>query len=578
MRRLATAILVAGLAGCAGIPDSGRVTKVEVDQGPDQSTVRYSPTGPTKGATPQEIVRGYLDAMLAFPVTTGTAASFLTPEAAREWKSSAGVAVYVDPDVSTRPVNENARGADGRRDIDLDIAEDAALDKQGRFERVDARKTFTYRLAKTKGEWRIANPQDGFLVNRKFFDDYYRPFSAYFFDRPGKRLVADPIYLPVGDQLSTALVSSMLLGPGDLLGKTARTYVPDGATLRTSVPLRDDRLAEVQFREELNTLTDNAQEHLSAQIIWTLRQVEQVRGVRITGGDSVLFPENRGVQSIDAWGKFGQRPGDSDFHGVQKGRIVELNGGTVAAVNGPWGKSARKAVDFAVDARQIAVVELGRSKLTVGSFDDDAVTTYDGEGFLRPLWDDSGAVWAVDRSDSAARLRIFKDKKFRQIPMGKLADLRLDSFALSPDGARYAAISRAGKGSEIYVGPVLRDADDLVVSLGAPRSLRPKSQDFTSPRSLSWASATVVTFVADDSVVDAQIFESRVDGSTASGGTASEGALLPEVTARTLATSGGNDPNRYVVDSEGHAWLSRAGSPWERLGPQNFTALAASRP
>ena len=578
MRKLLLAVSgLIVLMGCAGIPDSGPVTRVDADNGTDQSTVRYSPTGPAKNATPQAIVSGYLDAMLAYPVTTGTAASFLTPEAARDWKPSAGVEVYTGPLVSSPVVRDNAGNVDKPAvDIHLDVVEDARLDSHNRFERLNARKQFAFRLNQTKGQWRITNPQSGFLVNRKFFDDYYRPLNAYFFDRPGKRLVADPIYLPVGDQLSTALVSSLLLGPEDLLGKTARTYAPAGTRLRTSVPPRADGLAEVQFSDDLSSLSDGAQERLSAQIIWTLRQVEEVTGVRITGGDNVLYPGNRGIQSIDSWANFGPKFGDGRFYGVQNGRIVELSGRDVSAVDGSWGKDARQAVDIAVNAGRLAVVAGGRNRLTIGSFDSNKVLNFSGKNFLRPIWDDTGSVWALDKQGSDTRLRIFDATRFRQIPIGALAKFRVESFALSPDGARYAFIADVAGTSQVYAGSVLRDNKDVVVALGEPARLHPNSANFTNPRSLSWSSATTVTFLADDAVVGTQIFDSRIDGSSSSGGTASSGALLPDVDGVTLVTTGDGEPTRFVTDRTGHTWLLRPGGAWERLNPIGVTAIAAS--
>lgn len=576
-RPLAAVSVLIVFMGCAGIPNSGPVTKVNADRSTNQSTVRYSPTGPAKNATPQEIVNGYLDAMLAYPVTTGTAASFLTPEAARGWKSSAGVEVYTEPQVSSPLVKDNAGNINKPAvDIHLDVVEDARLDSHNRFERLNARKQFAFRLSQTNGQWRITNPQSGFLVNRKFFDDYYRPVDAYFFDRPGKRLVADPIYLPVGDQLSTALVSSLLLGPADLLGKTARTYAPAGTRLRTSVPLRADGLAEVQFGDDLSALSDGAQQRLSAQIIWTLRQVEEVTGVRITGGGNVLYPGNRGIQSIDSWANFGPKFGDGRFYGVQKGRVVELSGRDVSAVDGPWGKDARQAVDIAVDSGRLAIVAGGRDRLTIGSFDSNKVSNFSGKNFLRPIWDDAGSVWALDSQGSDTRLRIFEAKRFRQIPIGVLAKFRVESFALPPDGARYAFIADVTGTSQVYAGSVIRDPNDVVVSLGKPVLLQPNGTNFTSPRSLSWSSATTVTFLADDAVVGTQIFDSRIDGSSSIRGTASSGTLLPDVDAIRLVTTGDGEPTQYVTDKTGHTWLLRPGGAWERLDPIGVTALAAS--
>ena len=570
-------VILAFVAGCAGIPDSGPVTKVDIESGPDQSTVRYSPAGPREDATPQQIVRGYLDAMLAYPVTTGTAAAFLTPTAARGWKSSAGVSVYVEPDVSTPVVQENEGKLDRAAvEIELDVVEDARLDPQGKFARVDAHKQFTYRLTRTEGQWRITNPQAGFLVNRKFFGDYYRAFDAYFFDRPGKRLVADPVYLPVGDQLSTALLSTLLKGPQGFLGGTARTFLPKGARLRTSVPSTEDGVADVQFRDDLSSLSGDQTERLSAQIVWTLRQVEGVTGVRIAGGDNVLYPGNRGIQSVDSWEKFGPRFGDGAFYAVRGGKLVELSGDGVAAVGGPWGKSVRGAVELAVDDDQIAIVAAGRKRLSIGNLTKTEIFSFAGSDLLAPLWDDNENVWAVDRADGKTRLRIFTGKKFREIPIGHLADFRLDSFSLSPDGSHYAAIARVGDTTRILVGTVQRNGEDVVVSLGIPGAVRPQDATYANPRSVSWATATSVTFLADDNVAGAQLFEARIDSSSFSGGTASSGALLPDVDAVDLATTGGEDPTLYVTDGKGRTWLLPPGGSWDLLDAKGITAIISS--
>jgi hypothetical protein len=85
-----------------------------------------------------------------------------------------------------------------------------------------------------------------------------------------------------------------------------------------------------------------------------------------------------------------------------------------------------------------------------------------------------------------------------------------------------------------------------------------------------------VTFLADDNVSGTQVFESRIDGSYSTGGTAGSGALLPDVDAVALATTGGEDPTRYVTDKTRHTWLLRPGGAWERLNPAGVTGLTAS--
>src|SRR5690606_19267595 len=122
--------------------------------------------------------------------------------------------------------------------------EDARLDRQGRYTRSTEDPRRTYRLEQVDGQWRIANPQAGVMVTRTYFDDYFRSFPLYFFDRPGSRLVPELVHQAVGEQLPTGLVTALARGPGR--DSAFRTYVPGAGSLRPSVTVSDD-VADVEF-------------------------------------------------------------------------------------------------------------------------------------------------------------------------------------------------------------------------------------------------------------------------------------------------------------------------------------------
>lgn len=313
-RAVASIAVAVVLAGCAGIPSSGPVERVADESGPDQSTVRYAPVGPSRGASPQQIVRGYLDAMLAYPVSTGTAALYLTPAAAKEWRSSEGVAVYTQPEVD---LSGTATLDAGRESVlvDLRTSPVARLDRQGHFRTGGDGKPRTYVLQKVKGQWRISNPQDGVMVTRTFYDDYFRPFALYFFDAPGERLVPDLVHLAVGEQLPTALVTALARGPGRTPG-TSRTFVPAATTLRPSVTVGDEDVADVEFSASLAKLSTGERERLAAQIVWTLRSVPALLGVRIFGGTPVLSARGDRVHPVESWGGFGPPVGNSHTYAL----------------------------------------------------------------------------------------------------------------------------------------------------------------------------------------------------------------------------------------------------------------------
>ena len=125
-------------SACAGIPSSGPVSRSPTTPTSGQSAVRYSPARPLPGASPEQIVRGYLDAMLAFPASSRTASAFLTPGGSTQVvRVARGVQVYSEPDVVGSPDRVD-RGASevqppGPQTVRIGFTVDAELDAQGRY-------------------------------------------------------------------------------------------------------------------------------------------------------------------------------------------------------------------------------------------------------------------------------------------------------------------------------------------------------------------------------------------------------------------------------------------------------------
>lgn len=561
------------LVGCAGIPTDGPIHRIEDRELDSQSAVRYAPAGPVKDATPQQIVSGFLDAMLAYPVTTGVAASFLTPEGARQWKSSAGVIIYDAPVVGS--ATRTAAGA--QRTVELSVRAKAELDVQGRYSELDRQRSLDLVLTQVEGQWRISNPPDGFLVNEKFFADYYRPFSLYYFDRPAKRLVPVPIYLPIGDQLPTSMMTSLLRGPRGALSGYARSYIPKNAQLRTAVTVRADGLAEVELKQDIIALPNFDQERLSAQIVSTLAQINGVTGVRITGAGTEVSPQGSSVQVRADWAAFAPPTTEGTFFAIAADKVVRMSGRSVGELSGAWGKDARGAQRLAVrrDEEQLAVVSDNRSKLELGGLAKDlepVLAQFNGSALSNPVFDDREQAWAFDRPAGQTRLRRFTADGSAEVAIGSLASSEVESFAISPGQSRYAVIVRDGPDRAIYVGGILADKDDVVQRFSEPRRLDLSETNIESIGSIVWQREDVIAFLGTKPLVGDQVFRARIDGSTIQGGSASDGPLLPTLKSRGLAVSGGLDPVQYVVDADGRMWWQTAGNSWQIIEADKLSA------
>ncbi len=571
-RRVLVLVIVLVVSACGGIPTSGPVTKVKDDGGLGESTVQYAPALPKAGATPQEIVLGYIDAMLAFPVSTGTASAFLTPAAAKSWRPLDGVRVYSRPQVSDSvPDRSTDAGGDeeaGDRVV-VRLASDqvAKLDQQGRYSRISGDSELTYVLQQVKGEWRIATPQSGMLVSSKYFGDHFRSFDIFMFDRPGRRLLPVPVYLAVGDQLATSLVASLARGPADDLGDLTRTYVPPQDTLRPSVPVSSDGVADVEFDAELRTASEAVQDRLSAQIIWTLRQVPGIRGVRLSGGATVVARNGLPVQPIDSWAAFGPSMAGTHAYALSGNKVVQIDDGEVAPLSGQWGKNAYGAERIAVSDAGVAGVLKGRSGVRVTNRVGNAARTFTGNQLVTPRWDRDGVLWLVDRLSGATRVRLVRDETFFSPPIGALAGLAVNTFTLSPGGSRYAVTTSTG----VYVGLIERNDKNQIIRLESPERV---AIDSAKPSSAVWTSDTQLAFLAG-SDVSRQVQLVSIDGSVPD--TGSGGALLPDVGAAVLVLGSGDPAMRYATDSKQRLWYLPPGGTWHLVKSDAITGLTYGR-
>lgn len=555
------------MTGCAAIPTSGPVTEVAEDAGFGQSTVRYSPALPADGAEPGEIVRGYLDAMLAYPSSNRTAAAFLTPSAADEWQRQDGVTIYDDAQVVSLPEGDRARAGDSTSArVSIDAARAGALDSQGRYTSARDRTSVDYELVQVDGQWRIANPQPGLLVTAKFFADYFRPFVLYFFDRTGRRLVPQPVHLLVEDRLAAALVTALTQGDPS---RQVRTFVPGPDDLRATVTV-DRRVADVGFTAGPRKESDV--ERLSAQVVWTLRQVPGVSSVRISVGSSAVRPRNVAEQPLSSWAEFGAGDDAGGTHALVGDRVVEVDAGDVARLEGPWGASAGGAAAVAVTDQRLALVAKNRASVRIASLTGKIRRTLTGTDLIDPVTDVDGQFWLVDSPGGDSRVRVVAAAP-ANLDSGSLKGLDVRSLDISPEGARYVVTTGTGADASVRVGRVVRDAR------GAPTGLaRPRRVDVggVQPRSAVWADDVRVSFLASTDA-GIQVQTALIDGSTGPISSSNVGAVLPDVDTSRLVIGSGSDASTYATDPRGRMWYLSERGTWQLAAGDPVRSLGHSR-
>ena len=576
-------VLAMGLAGCVTIPTSGPVEQV-APRGADSDVLpQVTPSGPREGAAALETARGYVTAMRAFPVSTEVAREFLTAEATERWVPGRRTIVYSS--LTTVQRDRNTVEMRTRDTVTLSARGTYRPDPSGRQERVR-----TLQLELTDEGWRIAALPDALLVSAGFFEQYYRPFDLYFFTATAPALVADRVWLPLGDELATRLVSGLLAGPTRWLRGRAVTALSASADVGVSVPVRADGVADVQLGQEAVGLSATQRQLWSAQLVWTLRQVSGLVGVRVlVDGVPLEVPGAEPVQDVTAWAEYD--PSGPSFRallfGIRRGRVVQVDSAEVTPVDG-WSGSRRADLAEVTVERQlnrVAGIDAPGETLLAGPYlagRKDVEPWYRSDGRLSdPQWDRTGQLWVLERGASGAgssRLVVGDRGRSRPVPAGGLRAAGIRSIAVSPDGARLAALvdrwdgrywggSRGApsRGPVLVVAAIVRGQDGRTVRRIEQAYALPIRERLRALAAPVWSAPSAVSVLARFEEVPPQPYDLAIDGSSVEGGGVSGEALLGPVGARALAAAGVTGAATVVGATNGRLYAPDSQLEWAEL-------------
>lgn len=537
--------LLALANGCASLPAGGPVTVVEeADPSASAAPFDFNPPGPRAGATPEQVVAGFLSALQATPVSTRVAAEYLTAAAAESWRPGRRTVVYTSQDLVTGV---------GAVTVDLDGA--YALDGVGRWQgAVGSDGELRLRLPVTRedGEWRISAPPDAMVIPQPHFEARYRQYSLFFLDQTSELLVPEPVYLPGGAQAPTLLVSGLLEGPS--APAVERTGLPSETFAGVGVPVTEAGVAQVPLGAEVLDLPEEQLEPALAQLAWTLRQVPEVERLQITvDGVPVDLPGGNASVSVDSFASYSPvvAAASSDLFGVREGTVVQQVGNTeleVAAL--PRGTTEVRSLGVSLTGRRLAIVD--PSGGTASVLDRDAeepewLPVHFGIDLLRPMWDVAGALWLVDRGGAEPQVVVQRDGSTRVLSVR--LDGRLVHAALSRDGTRVAWVSAVdGGGQQLSLSRVVRRPNGLPQGLTRPVQV-PTGAPWRGVRDIAWRDPTTVAALTRPTRGTSQVQLAAVDGSSEFGALSTAPGLL-FARGLSMAASPGA-PLELVVSSRG---------------------------
>jgi hypothetical protein len=484
--------LVLPLSACISMPESGPVVETGSEGDADLQRAPYiDPEPPRPGASPADIVAGFIQAMTATPMQTNDARDFLASADRASWR----------PQSRTITSSETLQPR-GSGPVTVKLFGAEYVDSRGSFQGPlpKGERTLSFPMVREDGEWRIADPPDALIVPENWFEQRFTQALLYFFDPSAGILVPEPVFVPIGDQFATALVDSLLRGPGDRLDGVTRSFIPPGLRYDLSVQVSEDGVAELDLTGYSGQLNPEASELMLAQLAWTLRQEPDITSLRVTlGGQPVALPGGVSQINVQEGSEFDPTgiQSSSLLFGLRGGRLVAGAPDALAPVDGPMGTSNLGVRSIAVNlnASQVAGVTGAGDRVLVttvrgGSRVEEVVSG--AEDLLRPAWDFADRLWLVDDSAEGARISYVLGKRVRPVDIPGITGRRVTRFLVSRDGSRLVAVVRRPRGDVLMSSRIRHDGQGRVDGATPARRLVLEGETDLVVRDIGWSSPTSV--------------------------------------------------------------------------------------
>jgi len=535
---LAAALLL--LTACTGMPSSGTVYpgRDPLDPGSDPG-VAFVPDGPQPGATPDQIVEGFLRAGTGVQNDWAIAQQFLTREFAGQWQPSASVTV---DKLADRAVQVLGEGEDAAA-VAATVGSTGFVDGRGAYSpQQGIVSDLPFELVRQDGEWRISRAQDGIVLSEEQFRTVYRQATLAYFDPTWQYIVPDVRWFPrtnTANYVATALLDEP---PSPWLADAVRSAFPEGVYADQSAI--SDGVTQVAVDEAALSLGTETLGRMQRQLDETFRSIDQP-AVRMTVDGSPLVAAPAAVRStrVDpdslvqlADGAFGFVDGDGVIPLTPLSDTIDTLGLVSAVAVGPRQDSA------AVLTSAGAVVRV-----------TDEVATLDSRaGLIAPSIDPAGTVWSVP-ADTPAAVQASPAEGDLVTVVGAWPEATgIRSMQVSRDGARVAALVSVRGRTELWVAGIRRDdvQDGGQIEFGERLVV---TTELGEGLDLAWLDDTTIGVLE------------RVDGDLRLR-QQTVGGLGTDLTvpAGSVRTVGGNGSPRLLTE-EG-AVYNRQGTVWQQSG------------
>ena len=459
MKKYFIVLMSLALVACGNIPQNSSIQEGSIlGSVPEGSIVRVIASLPQEGMTPEEIVSGFLNASASSENDFKIAREYLIPELRDTWQPTQQIQVYE---------GQGRLNLTQSNSVVFTAPLNSVIDDRSRItlSEPDSQLVQEFKLKKVDNEWRINLDIRGLLISRADLNRSFTTFPLWFPDSTLKTLTPDIVVLPrstTGN--ATRLMQLLLAGPGENLTGAVRSAFPVGTTLAiNSVPINNG-LATVSLNESVLNAEPFLREVLSAQIVKTLSRIPEIRTVRINvGSQSLIVPNTPIRQSTTLWEKFSPDSNrEADALAIQDGKIFRISTELVSAISDDYFNSGRWfAATANRDENILAAVTEDRTKLVVqnSSAETPRRVIVEGQGFRIPHSDIFDAIWIT----GVNQISVIQKNRVINVSIDGIDRQNVIDVIPSPDGVRALLITNTVYGTELRIGTIVRDNQNIKI-------------------------------------------------------------------------------------------------------------------
>lgn len=446
------AVVALALTGCTGFATSGPVNAGLAAGDAAPPDFSFVPLKPQDGASPEDIVRGFLDAGNGPENNWAIAQLFLAPSFRDKWKPAAGVTV------DDRSNRQYGKVIDGR--MTVTVSSTATVDQHGAYAPSEGGSTpLTFSLAKVGGQWRITDAPNGVVLGADQFASVFRPYSLMYFDPSWRYLVPDVRWFATANA-ATRIAQELIDGKqSSWLGDSVVSAFPENISLDLpSVPLSSG-VAQVELRGPVLALETTTLDRMQTQLVRSL-QSAGITDVSMSSSGTPLSAQPVSTNST--------RTDARALVDTEKGFGFLSSTGAIEPVPGVstgMTKVTPDSVELAADYSAAAVRTTDGAVVRVPARGDP--TLVDGRpGLIDPTIDPYGYIWSVPGSLPKALRAYGSQGGYIETGAGWIGVSSVSSMAISRDGTRLAALVTLSGRPRVIVAGVVRNAAGVPQSIG----------------------------------------------------------------------------------------------------------------